>query len=60
MFCFQLDASESVELEDGQNIYGDCHLVALVYVFSDFKEMNGRLYLIKSALCVVTTSQANF
>ena len=60
MFCFQLDASDAVELKDGESIYGDCHLVALVHVFSDFKEVNGRLYLTKKALCIVTTTQTNF
>ena len=60
MFFFQLDASESVELQDGENIYGDCHLVALVHTFSDFKELNGRLYLVKNAVCVVTNTQTNF
>lgn len=60
MFFFQLDASDAVELKDGESIYGDCHLVALVHTFSDFKELNGKLYLVKSALCVVTTTHSNF
>ena len=60
MFFFQLDASDAVELQDGESIYGDCHLVALVHPFSDLKELDGRLYLVKSAICVVTTTHANF
>jgi len=60
IFCFQLDGSDAVDLKEGESIYGDCHLVALVYTFSDVKELKGRLYLVKSALCIVTTTQANF
>lgn len=60
MFCFQLDASDSISMVNGERIYGDCHLVALVHTFQDFKELNGQLYLVKSALCVVTNSQENF
>lgn len=60
MFFFQLDASDAVELQDGEVIYGDCSLSALVHTFSDFKELNGKLYAVKSAICFVTNSQTNF
>ena len=60
MFFFQLDASDAVELKDGEVIYGDCHLAALVHTFSDFKQLNGKLYLVKSAICFITSTQANF
>ena len=60
MFSFTIDASEAIEVNEGEEIYGDCHLSALVHPFMDFKEFEGQLYLVKSALCIVTTAQANF
>lgn len=60
MFFFTLDASDAVELQEGEVIYGDSTLAALVHTFSDFKELNGKLYALKSAICIVTNTQANF
>lgn len=60
MHAFQLDASDVVELQDGEVIYGDCHLAALVHIFLDFKELDGKLYVLKKALCFITNTQANF
>lgn len=60
MFCFTLDASDAIEVKEGGEIYGDCHLIALVHTFMDFKEYDGRLYLVKNALCIVTTSPSYF
>lgn len=41
MLFFQLDASNAVDLLDGESIYGDSSLFALVHSFFDFKELNG-------------------
>ena len=60
MFSFTIDASEAIEVKEGEEIYGDCHLIALVHTFMDFKEFEGQLYLVKNALCIVTTTQAHF
>lgn len=56
MFSFTIDASEAIEVKEGEEIYGDCHLIALVHTFMDFKQFDGQLYLVKNALCIVTTT----
>lgn len=60
MFCFTIDASETIEVNEGEILYGDCHLIALVHTFMNFKEFDGQLYLVKNALCIVTTAPSNF
>ena len=56
MFCFITDASDAIEVNEGEVIYGDCHLIGLVHTFMDFKEFDGSLYMVKYALCMVTTA----
>ena len=56
MFYFTTEASDTIEMNEGEEIYGDCHLIGLVHTFVDFKEFNGQLYLVKNALCIVTTA----
>mmetsp|Transcript_32169 Transcript_32169/g.42627 ORF Transcript_32169/g.42627 Transcript_32169/m.42627 type:complete len:111 (+) Transcript_32169:98-430(+) len=60
MFSFTIDASGAIEVKEGEVVYGECHLLALVHTFMDFKQLDGSLYLVKGALCMVTTTQANF
>lgn len=59
MFVFSLDASEQVEREVGNyydNFLGDCHLNCLCYIFFDLEDVDGSLYVVEKAICVVTVS----
>ena len=47
-------------MREDEVLYGDCNVVGIIHTFLDFKELNGRLYAIKNAICFVTSTQANF
>ena len=58
MFVFSLDASEKLfeKNQDLTNFWGDCHLYCLCYMFFDLEDVEGELYVVEKALCVVTVS----
>ena len=59
MFVFSLDASDAVDRDLGDycsNFLGDCHLNCLIYTFFDLEDVDGDLYVVEKAICVVTVS----